>query len=83
MSQTNSLKGDSDSAFIQQPYCDLVAVANTPQHSVSIHDAICKRDLAGAAGAYAELVLVAADVEPRIGGFNNECGDSFVPKGKG
>jgi hypothetical protein len=79
LGQTNSLKSDANAPFVQQPDGDLVTVAHTAKHGVSIHHAVGERNLASAAGPYAEFVLIAPHVQARIAGFNDEGCDALVP----
>ena len=78
MSQTNGLKRNSNASFVQQPDSDLITVAHTTKHSLGIDDAVCERNLTSAAGTYAELVLIAANVQARVSSLNDEGCDSFV-----
>ena len=81
--QTNSLEGYANAAFIQQPDGDLVPLTHPPKHCPSLHHAVCERHLAGAACANSKFVLVAPNVQTRVAGVDDECGDSFVPETQG
>jgi hypothetical protein len=80
LSQTNSLKCDANAPFVQQPDGDLVAVPHPAKHGVCIHNAVGERNLASAAGPYAEFVLVAPHVQAGIAGFNDERCNALVPE---
>jgi hypothetical protein len=81
LSQTDGLERDADAPFVQQFDGDLVTVANASEHRIGLHNAVCETNFARAAGANAELVLVATNAQTRVCGFNDECGDALVPEG--
>ncbi len=80
--QTNRLERDADTSFVQEPDGDLVAVAHAAEHSLALHDAVCERNFACAAGTYSEFVLVAPHVQAGVSGVNDERSDSLVPEGE-
>ncbi len=80
--QTNRLERDADASFVQEPDGDLVAVAHAAKHGLALHDAVCERNFARAAGAYSELVLVAPHVQAGVTGVNDERSNSLVPEGE-
>ncbi len=79
--QADGLKSDSNASFIQQPNGDLVTVSHSTQNSIRPDNAVSERNLASAAGAYSQFVLVASNVQARVGGLHHEGSDSFVPAG--
>ena len=60
LSQPHHLRADADAPFVQRFDGHLVAFTHFTQHAGARHAAILQQQLAGAAGADAELVLFLA-----------------------
>ena len=65
LGEADHLRADADAPFVERFDRDLVALADLAEHLRLRHDAVFEQQLAGAAGANAELVLLLADGESR------------------
>ena len=75
LAQTQSLRGDTDTAAVQRLHGDLEALALLAQHTVLGDDAVLENQVAGGAAADTHLLLMLALSEAGVGLFHDEGGD--------
>ena len=78
LGEAEHLRADADAAFVQRFDRDFVALADLAEDLRLRHDAVLEDQLAGAAGADAELVFFLADRESRRAAIDDERGDAAV-----
>ncbi len=76
--QTQSLRGDADTAAVQRLHGNLEALTLFAQQVLLRHDAVFKNQIAGGAAANAHLLLVLTHGEAGEGFFHDEGGDTMV-----
>ena len=76
--QAEHLRADADAALVERLDRDLVALADLAEHVGRGHDAVVEEQLAGAAGADAELVFLLADGEAGRAALDEERRDAVV-----
>ena len=76
--EPDHLRADADAAFVERFDGDLVALADLAEHVALRHAAVFEDQLAGAAGADAELVFLLADREAGQAALDEERGDAAV-----
>ena len=78
--EAEHLRADADAAFVERFDRDLVALADLAEDLRLRHHAVFEHQLAGAAGADAELVFLLADRESRRAAIDDERGDAAVAR---
>ena len=78
LGEADHLGADRDAAFVQRLDGNPVALSDVAEHVRGWHHALVEEQLAGAAGADAELVFLFSDGEAGESSFDHECGDAAV-----
>ena len=76
--EADHLRADADAPFVERFDRDLVAAAHFAQHVRARHAAVFQQQLARAAGANAELVLLLSDREPGEAALDEKRGDAAI-----
>ena len=76
--EADHLRADADASFVERLDRDLVALADLAEDVRRRHPAVLEDQLAGAAGADAELVFLLADGEPGDAALDEERSDAAV-----
>ena len=75
LAQTQSLRGDTDTAAVQSLHGDLEALTLLAQHTVLGDDAVLENQVTGGAATDTHLLLVLTLREAGVGLFHHEGGD--------
>jgi len=80
--QPDHLRADADTPFVERLNGDLVAFANVAEDVCTRHPALIEEELARAAGANPELVLLPADRKAGGAPFDEKRRDAAIARGR-